>query len=193
MSRPSPEGVRLARAVLDSYNNPDGEDPYDQSGTQDAPRDTASADHAAVEERMIAASLAARSRVEKTADILAEVDRFIEVYKAEGGNEMKDTKEDVWTLLQQRASESAPKDGLESTEQGIARLLGTPEGATLYEKWKSAAWRSDNPANPCQAASATIHKSELEPSAIRQAVNKAEAERAEELRMMGEEAASATH
>jgi hypothetical protein len=142
--------------------------------------------HQDAEKRAIAASLAVRSRIEKD----SENAEFIRRWKEE--QKMNQTKESIWSELQQRANQTAPKDGMESTEQGIARLLNTPEGSKLYEAWKAAPWAADNPANPFQKPSATIRKSELEPSAIRQAVTKAEAERNEGLRKMGAEAVART-
>jgi hypothetical protein len=61
----------------------------------------------------------------------------------------------------------------------------------LYAAWKKAPWASSS-SNPFQAASATLQKSETEPSVIRAGVSKAEAERKEGLRKMGEEAAART-
>jgi cytochrome c556 len=73
---------------------------------------------------------------------------------------MSNTKEAIWTQIQDAAAKDPATSGLGKTvEQAISAFLGTPAGSKLYEAWTKAPWdasagsqfdvqKSENPGAP---------------------------------------------
>lgn len=155
----------------------------DQYDAQDDAKGTDAATLESVRQQSIATSKAAQSANPALAGISKSEAESKPAWVEKNMSDTKPaTKEAAWQLLQVMAVESAPKDGSESVEQGIARVLNTPLGSALYTSWKVLPWSESG-------HTTSVVKAE-DPGSIRAAVAVQRQERLDGLTAMAAEAAS---